>query len=198
MDELAVGCASGESHDERVDDEVCGLAFSHRPAREALVMQVFDAGEEQLPVAASELGDVRDPPLIGTSCGEGTLQQIGGWRGVRPASPPAAAAVGADEAALGHDPRDPLAGMTPTSVAELALDPGRAICAARRAMNVVDRVREPRIIEVVLRQWSGRPLVETRSGNVDEFAEPLDRELPGMLGDEPATHLVVSCAKYSQ
>jgi hypothetical protein len=62
MQQLAVGCASSERHHERVHDQVSGLSFAHRPARQALVVEVLDAGEEQFPVAARELGDVSDPP----------------------------------------------------------------------------------------------------------------------------------------
>jgi len=39
-------------------------------------MQVADAGEEQLAVAATELADIRDPSQVGPLGGEVPLQQI--------------------------------------------------------------------------------------------------------------------------
>ena len=99
---------SREGHHQGVDDEVGGLSFAHRPPGEALVVEV-DAGEVELAVAAPELGDVRDPSLVGPLGGEVALQQVRRRRGVGPAATPLLAAVGADQAALGHDPRHPLA-----------------------------------------------------------------------------------------
>lgn len=50
------------------------------------------------------------------------LNQITGRRSVRSSAPPAASAVHADQAALGHDPRHPLERITPATVAELTFD----------------------------------------------------------------------------
>jgi hypothetical protein len=119
MDQLAFGDTSSERHHQRVHDEVGGLAFTHRPARETKVVQILDAGEEELAVAAAELGDVRDPPLVRPPGGEVTLQQVACGRGVFLASPPPLTSVHADQTAFGHDPRHSLAAVMPASVVKL-------------------------------------------------------------------------------
>lgn len=123
MDEVLVRCPPGQRHDQRVDDQVGGLAFAHRPAGQALIVQVLDAGQEQLPVEAGELGDVGHPALIGLRGGEVALEQIRGRRGVGLATPPLPPAVSAHETAFGHDPRHALSGTAPTTVAKLPRDP---------------------------------------------------------------------------
>lgn len=81
MDELGGRRAASERHHEGVDDEVGGLAFAHRPARHATVVEDLDPGEVELAVTAFELGDVRDPPLIGSPGGEvRTVADIGDAR----------------------------------------------------------------------------------------------------------------------
>src|SRR3974377_250568 len=165
MQQLAVGGASGEVHDQRVHDEVSGLAFSHGPAREALVAQVLDPGQEQLTVAAAELRDVRDPPRIRTLPGEVALEQITRGRSIEAAASPTLAAVHTHEATLGHDPSDSFAAVVPTGVVELTGHPRRPMGACRSHMDLVDPAREIDIIEEVLRGRSVRPLVETRRGH---------------------------------
>ena len=65
-------------------------------------MQVQDGGEEQFPVDAFELGDVRDPTRVRPLGGEVPLEEITGWsRGG--SSPPLLAAVRPDQAKLGLD-----------------------------------------------------------------------------------------------
>jgi hypothetical protein len=75
VQQVTVGDASCERHHQGADGEVSGLTFTHRPAREALVAQVLDAGEEELAVDAKQ---------VTRGCGVGF------------AAPPAAAAVHAD------------------------------------------------------------------------------------------------------
>jgi hypothetical protein len=123
MHELAIGVTSGERHDQRADDEVGGLAFTHRPPGEALVVEVLDAGEVELAVAASELRDVRDPSLVGPLGCEVAFQQVRRGRGVRAPAAPLPTGVGADQATLGHDPRHPLTRMRSPVVTKLALHP---------------------------------------------------------------------------
>ena len=88
MDQLAVWLAAAEGHHERGDDQVSGLAFAHGPADERAVVQVPDAGEEELAVLAGELGDVGDPAQIRGLGGEVALSRSGagtmaGWRPLR-------------------------------------------------------------------------------------------------------------------
>lgn len=79
-------------------------------------MQVLDAGEVELAVATRELGDVRDPAFIGPLGGEVPLEQITGGCGGAFASPSLLAAVHADEAALGHQPCDPLGAVMAATI----------------------------------------------------------------------------------
>lgn len=120
MDQFAVGISASERHDQRVDDKVGGLAFAHGPAGQALVVEVLDAGQEQLAVQGGELGDVGHPPLVGAFRGEVAFQQVRGRRGVGAAPPPLAPRVGTHETELGHDPRHPLLAHMHTASAQLA------------------------------------------------------------------------------
>jgi len=64
MDQLGVWITAGKGHHEGVDDEIGGLAFAHRPAAHASIVEIDDAGPEQLAVNAFELGDVGHPSQI--------------------------------------------------------------------------------------------------------------------------------------
>ena len=67
----------------------------------------------------------------------------------------------------------------------------------RDAVDVEDLVRQPRIIEIGVRQRRSVPGVERRAGQLDQLTESLHLEEMSMVINEPAaTHLVVSRAKY--
>jgi len=65
------------------------------------------------------------------------------------------AAMGADRAALGHDPGNALGSCGIAEVGQLALDSGCTIGAPRGDVDVIDVVGEPRLREVV--PDNGRP-----------------------------------------
>ena len=120
---LGVGISTRQRHDERVDDEVGGLAFAHRPAGDASVVQVHDPGQEQLPINAAELGDVRDPTLIRCFGGEVAFEEITGRSGVGAAAP-FLAAVRPDKAALCHQPSHAFLADPDAGSAQLTPDAG--------------------------------------------------------------------------
>jgi hypothetical protein len=128
--QVAVGHPAAERHHQRPDDQVGGLALAHRPAHDAVVVEVDDPGQVELAVPAAELGDVGHPPLVGPLGGEVPLQQIRGRCRVGSAPPPLLAAVHADEPALGHDAGYPLAGVAAPPVRQLPRHSGRSVGAA--------------------------------------------------------------------
>ena len=98
---------ASERHGQRIDDELGVLMFVHRPADDAAMAQVADAGQVQLALAGRELGDVGHPPQVRTLDCEDPLQMVGGRGDVGASTPPALASVSTDEAVLTHDPGDP-------------------------------------------------------------------------------------------
>lgn len=46
MDQVGVGLAAGEGRHHGVDDQVGGLTWAHRPARQAAIGEVLDPGRE--------------------------------------------------------------------------------------------------------------------------------------------------------
>ena len=63
MDDFAVRVASSQRHHQGVDDDVGGGPLRHRPAGQTSIVEVEDAGQVELAVAAGELGDVGDLPV---------------------------------------------------------------------------------------------------------------------------------------
>jgi len=65
MDEpFGVGGAAPQGHRQCVDDELGVLVGSGRPADEAAVAEITDAGEVEGALVGGELGDVGHPALI--------------------------------------------------------------------------------------------------------------------------------------
>ncbi len=197
MPQLAVVMAATERHHQGVDHQVGGLVDPHRPANNRLIMQVLDAGKEQLPIPTGELGDVRHPSAVRRFGGEIPLQQIRRRCGVRPASAPSTATVHPNQTVDSHQPGDPLPTHPPSPVPQLAADPWRTLGALERPMNVDDRLSQDLVVEVTARRCPVAPRIEARTRNIDEDTEPGDRILAGILGDEPSAHLLVSRAKHA-
>ena len=94
-------------------------------------MQVADAGEVELAVAAAELGDVRDPAQIRPLGGEVALQQVRRrHHGGVSAPPPLATPVSADQAVRAHQPGHAVATRSVAGPAELTSDPRCPVGAA--------------------------------------------------------------------
>ena len=110
------------------------------------------------------------------------------------------AGVGADEAVLTHDPRDP-----PTrhrhaaSACQLAPHPWPPVGAARVAPHLLDHHRQlgvGRLTGLSRRGRAGGPGVEARAWHLDQGAHPLDVIDAAMVLDEAeADHRIVSRAK---
>ena len=106
MNKIAIRVTASQCHDDGVDDKVGVVALSHRPAADAAVVQIDDAGQEEATVDTFELGDISDPFQVRHDCGEVPFDQIGSWSRVRSASSPFLAGMSANEAALGHQASD--------------------------------------------------------------------------------------------
>jgi hypothetical protein len=94
-----IGFAAGERHRERVDDELRVLVWPGRPADQAAVAEIADAGEIEDALVGRELGDVGDPALVWPACVEVTLQQVRGGRDVGASASPLAPRVDPDQPA---------------------------------------------------------------------------------------------------
>ena len=139
MDEPGrVGLAAGERHRERVDDELGVLMRPCRPANQAAVAEIPDAGEIEGAFVCCELGDVGDPALIRPLGFEVALQHVRGGRDLGPSAPPLAPRIHAHEPAGAHQPRDPLAADPDPTAAELPLHAEGAIGAARLPVDPLD------------------------------------------------------------
>ena len=106
-------------------------------------MQIQDAGEVELAVAALELGDVGDPALVDASAVKSRPIRSGAGAVLASAAAPLLAAVNADEAALGHDPSHPLAAdRRRFRCWSWPSDPRRPVGALGRVVDLEDLVRQ--------------------------------------------------------
>ena len=197
VQQLACGVAATEGHHQRGDDEVGGLAFAHRPTDQRVVMQVTDAGQVELAVAAAELGDVGDPSLIGALGGEVPLQQVRcrGHGGVA-ASTPLSSPMGADEALSTHQTGHPMPAGVMAGPAELTSDSRRAVGAAGALVDLADLGCQ---LGIDHRALGGRPGAPRVVGGARHLRRPTQihhRVVGFVLVNEPeADHRCVSLAK---
>ena len=94
-----------------------------RPADEAAVARVLNAGEIQGAFVGGELGDVGHPLLVGAGGGEVALQQVGGGCDVGPAAAPLAPRVDADQPLAPHHSVRPACSRADSAADELAVHP---------------------------------------------------------------------------
>jgi hypothetical protein len=101
-----------------------------------------------------------------------------------------------NEAGVSHQAGHAVLTDAPAVESELSEHAWRSIGGSRRDMNVIDRVRQPRIGEFALRDPRPFPAVVAGSGDADQLTESLHLEEVAVVVNEPAaTHLVVSFAK---
>jgi hypothetical protein len=115
--------------------------LAHRPADHFSGEPIEDHGQVQPTLTGRDVGDIRQPDLIGLLGREIPIQQIGGNRqgmlAVGGAHAIAARHVSPD-AMPAHDPLDPLAADAVARGAQLGIKTGRPIPAPMVSMNPPD------------------------------------------------------------
>ena len=103
--------AGGDGHAERVEDELALEVVAHRPADDPAAEDVLDGGEEEEALPGLDVLEVADPEPVGLRPREAPVDEVrrgGALRVADRRARPAAPAVGATQAELAHQPRDPL------------------------------------------------------------------------------------------
>ncbi len=181
--------ARGDGHAERVEHELGLQVVAHRPADDAAAEDVLDGGEEQEALPGLDVLEVADPQPVGLAPGEAPVDEVRRRR-----------ALGVAVVVRGP-PRRPSAPRRPSSrinratrlradalavgEPQLRVDAWRAVdprTRRRRSGGSARRAAHPR------RRAAGLappPGVEALAGHPDRLAEQGDRELCGLLGDEP-------------
>ena len=108
MNGSLVGSTALEGHDQGVDDQVGVGRVGHGPADHSAAVEVDDAGEVEPALLGAELGHVGRPELIGSSCSEVPLDQVGCRGHVGTTGAPTPPGMGANQARFGHQPGDAL------------------------------------------------------------------------------------------
>jgi hypothetical protein len=106
MDQLTCGLAPPKRHHQRSNDKVGGLTFTHRPAHDAAVVEITDAGEVEPAIETPELGDVGHPAQVRRGSGEVPFEQIGRGHHAVVAAAPFSSPMYAHEAIDAHQAGD--------------------------------------------------------------------------------------------
>ena len=140
MDEACSRAASLDCHDERGDGEFGTHVPTHSPANHLAGEQVEDHGQVEPALAGRNVGDIRQPDLIGPVCDNILLEQVCRHRQAMLAvgCAHAIAARGpSPEAVLAHDPFDPLAADGLALGAQFGVDARRSVSFLVLHMNCI-------------------------------------------------------------
>jgi hypothetical protein len=196
VDELDVGpgLAAGQGHAQRVEHEVGAHVCGELPAHDAAAVGVDDEAEEHQALPAAQVGEVRQPQLIGSAGAEVAVDQIGRAHrgGVGHRGPPGLAApLGALDRGLAHQALDAVA-------PDLVAGPPQRLPRAPVAVGVVvgrmgraDELEQPLVLDAPLRARARGALVVGGRRHAQGPADRLDPEALALLVDERA-HFVRS------
>ena len=191
MDEVDVGAggAAGERHAQRVEDEIGAHVAGELPAHDAAREDVEDEAEEHHALPAAQIGEVRDPQLIGQLGVEVAPDEIGRTvgRGVgRGSAPRLAAALGALDGIGAHQPLD---AVTPNRFAgppqRLPRSPIPVGVVVGR-VQLADDAEQPLVLHGPDRALTAGALGVGGRRHVHDPADRLDAEAAAMLIDERA------------
>jgi hypothetical protein len=196
MDEVDVGAgpAVGERHSQRVENEIGAHVGRELPAHDAAREGVDDEAEKHHPFPAAQVGEVRDPQLIGPVGREVAVDEVGAAcrrRVRRGRAPRFAAPLGALDALAAHQALD---AVTPDVLA----GPKQGLPGASVAVGVVigrvhlaDPLKQPLILHRPGRPLPRGALIVGGRRHVQGPADRLDAEAATVLIDV-AAHLVRS------
>src|SRR5215210_898884 len=199
MDEPALGTPALQRLLERVDDELSAEMVLERPANDATAVAVDDDREVQPALPAAQVGDVGNPQPVRRRRMEVALDEIVGDTNARDADRRAAPTSfdRAADACLAHQPLDPLPTDGDAVGAQVAVDPGRAVGAAARDMQLAHPLQQRLVSDGARRSWTDQPGVKAGAADAEHATERLDRMVCPLRSDEPkdAHRLPLSLAK---
>src|SRR5881392_241430 len=192
MDQARPRAASLECHGEGGNGEFGAQMLAHRPADDLASEQVEDHGQVEPTFAGRDVGDIRQPDLIGPVGCEIPIQQVGGYRqgmlAVGRAYAIAAWRVSPD-AVLAHQPLDPLAADGLALGTQLGMNTRCPISAAVLRMNPPDIDQQLAIGVLARALWLRTPSVEAGRRHAQGIAHDAHRpDIPVVL-DQAEPHL---------
>src|SRR4051794_4365784 len=205
LDVGAVPWAGADGHPQRVADQRGAHVRGELPADDAAAVDVDDEGEEQLAFPAAQVGEVRHVEPIRAGGGEVALDPVwpAGRVGVRHGGAPGlAAALGALDAVLAHQPlhaiaADVLGAGAPERQVQLAV----AVGAEVGLVQLTDRRGQLLVADRAWRHEAAAALIVRRPGFPERAADELDGEAELLLGVDEGAHLrgvpSSSFAKYT-
>jgi len=145
MDEARSRAAPLDCHDERGDSEFGTHVLAHGPANHLAGEQVEDHGQVEPALAGRNVGDIRQPDLIGPVCDTILLEQVcRHWQAMLAVGRAHAIAARPPrpDTVLAHDPFDPLAADGLALGAQFGVDARRsvsAVTADRKSIMSIQR-----------------------------------------------------------
>jgi len=143
MDELDVGAGAAlrERHAQCVEDEIGAHVAGELPADDPAAVDVNDKAEEHQALVAAQIGEVRDPQLVGSGRGEIAVDEIRPPPSHRVSDrgpPRLAAALGALDAVGAHQPRNTVAADVDACALECLPGPSVAVGVVVRGLDLAD------------------------------------------------------------
>jgi len=193
--DVGAGLAARERHPQCVEDEVGAHVAGELPADDAPRERVDDEAEEHDALPAAQVREVRQPQLVGPGGAEVAIDEVRRARGGRVRrgrAPRLAAALGALDGVLAHQPLDAVAAHVVVAGA-LERQPHLAVAvgAVVRGVRRLDLREQLLVGDLTLGALARGALVVRGRRRVQDPADRLDAEAAAMLVDV-ATHLVRS------
>ena len=173
VDEPRSGPASGQRHVQGAGDEPGIEPGGEAPAHDPPAPDIGDGGEVAEPRPGRQVRDVRNPQPVGPGRGEVALDEVGG-RGRHPVGDGGgdeAPAADAGQGLLAHEPRDPLAAGVVAGLAQLGVDPGRAVGAPAPGIGLADPAGQLAVGEGVGGRAASAPGVVAARGDTKRAAQ---------------------------
>ena len=154
--------------------------FTHGPADDSAAVEVQDSGQIEPSLTGLDIGDIRDPGLVG-SCGAGSLCQAVWGDGVVMVAvgclDTVAGLLAASETLLAHDAGDAVASMPGALFAQLMHDTGAAVSQPALLMDLPDLAGQFLIFQSSGAGMDGTicPVVIAAGGDFKSVAQGADR-----------------------
>ena len=173
MDDDAGRPAPSHGHLEGSGHELGVLVGRHGPADHLAGEDIEHGGQEQEAGPGGHVGDVSDPPLVGSRGCEVPVQEIGGRSGpvVSPGGPTELPPGHSLELGLSHETSHPVSPhLFSLFVDQLGGDPAIPIGAPRVLVDIGDLLGEDLVVHGPLGRWTIPPSVVAAPGHVEERA----------------------------
>ena len=175
---------------ERSEGELRVQVWPERPADHESRVQIQHDGQVAPPGTRTQVGDVGDPDLVDGLCREVLIEDVGSdrIRVLRVRRRLELLRLGADQSALSHQASDPVPTASLAVLAQVGVDPHRAIPAAILLVRSTDLDLEAAIFPAPGALRSRAPgVVATRRDSQHAAHHPQPEPVP-VLVDEPVPH----------